>query len=43
MTRSCVSTGARAMTLTDEKDHRAYTVTGDSAGLKPGDLGPCQP
>jgi hypothetical protein len=33
----CVTSGANGMTLTDEKDKRTYTLSGDPVGLKPGD------
>jgi hypothetical protein len=33
----CVNSGANGMTLTDEKDHRAYSLSGETAGVKPGD------
>jgi hypothetical protein len=33
----CVTSGANGMTLTDEKDKRIYTLSGDPVGLKPGD------
>jgi len=33
----CVASGASGMNLTDEKDKRPYTLSGDTAALKPGD------
>lgn len=34
----CISTGANGMrTVTDEKDRKTYTISGDPVGLKPGD------
>jgi hypothetical protein len=35
----CVNAGTNGMTLTDEKDKRIYTLSGDTAGVKPGDIG----
>jgi hypothetical protein len=32
----CVKSGANGMSLTDEKDQRTYTLTGDPVGIKPG-------
>lgn len=31
----CVATAPNGLTLTDEKDKRIYTLTGDTAGAKP--------
>jgi hypothetical protein len=33
----CVSSGENAMTLTDEKDKQTYALSGNTAGIKPGD------
>ena len=33
----CVSSGANGMSVTDEKDKRDYALSGDAAGVKPGD------
>ena len=33
----CVTSGANGMTVTDEKDRRIYTISGDPVGVKPGD------
>lgn len=33
----CVSSGENGMTLTDEKDHQSYALSGDAVGIKPGD------
>jgi len=33
----CVTSGAKGMTLTDDKDKRTYTVTGNAVGLKAGE------
>jgi hypothetical protein len=33
----CVVSGANGLSLTDEKDKRAYTVSGDPVGVKPGE------
>ncbi len=33
----CVASGASGMNLTDEKDKRPYTLSGDTAAIKPGD------
>jgi hypothetical protein len=33
----CVSSGANGMSLTDEKDKRSYALSGNTAGVKPGD------
>jgi hypothetical protein len=33
----CVSTGENGMSLTDDKDKRLYALSGDTAGIKPGD------
>jgi hypothetical protein len=32
----CVKSGANGMSMTDEKDQRAYALTGDPVGIKPG-------
>lgn len=31
----CVNTAQNGMTVTDEKDRRVYTLSGDAAGVKP--------
>jgi hypothetical protein len=33
----CVHSGANGMSVTDEKDKRDYALSGDTAGVKPGD------
>jgi hypothetical protein len=33
----CVVSGDSGMTLTDEKNKQIYTLSGDTAGIKPGD------
>ncbi len=33
----CVISGANGMSVTDEKDKRIYTLSGNSADIKPGD------
>jgi hypothetical protein len=33
----CVTSGAEGMTLTDEKDSQVYALSGNTAGVKPGD------
>ena len=33
----CVSSGENGMTLTDEEDRRSYSLSGETAGVKPGD------
>jgi len=33
----CVSSGENGMSVTDDKDKRFYTLTGNTAGIKPGD------
>jgi hypothetical protein len=33
----CVNSGASGMTVTDEKDKRVYVLSGDTAGVKPGE------
>jgi hypothetical protein len=33
----CVNSGDNGMSVTDEKDKRIYTLSGNSAGIKPGD------
>jgi len=33
----CVRSGASGMSLTNEKDRRTYALSGNPAGLKPGD------
>jgi hypothetical protein len=33
----CVNTGQSGMTVTDEKDKRTYTLSGNTTGVKPGD------
>jgi hypothetical protein len=33
----CVISGANGMTLTDEKDNRVYALSGNTAGITPGD------
>jgi hypothetical protein len=33
----CVAAGANGLSLTDEKDKRIYTLSGDPVGVKPGD------
>ncbi len=33
----CVRAGSNGMSLTDEKDHRTYSLAGDTAGVKSGD------
>ncbi len=33
----CITSGANGLSLTDEKDHRAYALSGDTIGVKPGD------
>ena len=33
----CVNSGTDGMTLTDEKDSRIYSLSGDTTGIKPGD------
>jgi hypothetical protein len=33
----CVTSGANGTTVTDEKDQRIYTLSGDPVGVKPGD------
>jgi hypothetical protein len=33
----CVSSGENAMTLIDEKDKQTYALSGNTAGIKPGD------
>ncbi len=33
----CVRSGANGMTVTDEKDRQSYTLSGDTANIKPGD------
>jgi hypothetical protein len=33
----CVSLAENAMSVTDDKDKRLYTLSGDTAGIKPGD------
>ena len=37
MITGCVASGANGMSLTDEKDKRTYTLSGDPVGVKPGD------
>ena len=32
----CIASGASGITLTDDKDKRVYTLSGDPVGLKPG-------
>jgi hypothetical protein len=32
----CVSSSASALTITDEKDKRVYTMTGNTVGVTPG-------
>jgi hypothetical protein len=32
----CVKSGANGMSMTDEKDQRRYSVSGDPVGIKPG-------
>jgi hypothetical protein len=33
----CITSGASGLTLSDEKDGRVYALSGDTAGLTPGD------
>ena len=33
----CITAGANGMSVTDEKDKRTYTMSGDLVGVKPGD------
>jgi hypothetical protein len=33
----CVNSGASGMLVTDEKDKRVYVLSGDTAGVKPGE------
>jgi hypothetical protein len=33
----CINPAQNAMTVTDEKDKRVYTLSGDTAGVKPGE------
>jgi hypothetical protein len=33
----CVNLGEKGMSVTDEKDKRLYALSGDTAGIKPGD------
>ena len=33
----CVSSGPNGMTVTDENDKRIYALSGDTAGVKPGE------
>jgi hypothetical protein len=33
----CVASGPNGMTLTDEKNKRVYTLSGETAGVKPGE------
>jgi len=33
----CVASGANGMSVTDEKDKRSYALSGNTAGVKPGD------
>ncbi len=33
----CVNAGANGMSLNDEKDQRTYALSGNTAGVKPGD------
>ena len=33
----CVNSGENEMTLTDEKDKKSYALSGNTAGIKPGD------
>jgi len=33
----CVSSGAKGLSVTDEKEQRAYTLSGDVNGIKPGE------
>lgn len=33
----CVSSSANGMSMLDEKDKRTYVLSGDTAGIKPGD------
>jgi len=33
----CVTSGANGMSVTDEKDKRSYALSGNTAGVKPGD------
>jgi hypothetical protein len=34
--RGCVNSGENGMSVTDEKDKRIYTLSGDTSGIKPG-------
>jgi hypothetical protein len=36
-TTGCVSPAQNGMTVTNEKDKRVYTISGDTTGVKPGD------
>jgi hypothetical protein len=33
----CVNTAQKGMTVTDEKDKKVYTLSGDTTGVKPGE------
>ena len=33
----CVDSAQRGMTLTDERDKRSYSLSGDTTGIRPGD------
>jgi hypothetical protein len=33
----CVSSGLNSMTVTDEKDHQIYALSGNTVGIRPGD------
>ena len=33
----CVDSGANGMTITDERDQRVYVLSGNTAGVTPGD------